>query len=335
MKRPLQVSLVVSAFVVTSCTSIERPNLPDAGPTPGTGGSSSGSGGTGGSAGSGGSAGTGGGAGSDGSAGTGGAGGSGGGRMDARPASVPDSGGGVVRDAPVSTGGLCTAGDCRASVGGLDGFLIDESCQGPRMGSDCIGVWCASGMRNQMRQFQLVGPAADASKTFAITVRVRGVAECKSYSGGMRRVAAHQGRGDLHDQWYVGGTPVGITSGNPWNSQELHVTPPVAGEANDYYMNACGMGQGESHFTYKLDYTSTIKVQGGGTITYRKVDNNCRMIANCGTEESGTGSCAQSHTVEVTGAVPPPPPGFTQPLTNTQGARGQFIFIDVQDVKQL
>jgi hypothetical protein len=59
------------------------------------------------------------------------------------------------------------------------------------------------------------------------------------------------------------------------------------------------------------------------------------MIANCGTEESGTGSCAQSHTVPLSGAVPQPPASFSQPLTNTQGARGQFIHIDVTDVKQL
>jgi hypothetical protein len=339
MKRPLLMSLAFPLLVVGACTSIERPDLPDSGPRAGAGGSG-GTGGTagaggGGSAGSGGSAGTGGAAGSGGSGGSAGAGGSGGARSDARTASSPDRPAPPDGAPPASGGGLCTGGDCRAAVAGLDGFFDDESCQGPRMGSDCIGVWCASGMKIQTKEFKLTGPAGDPSKTFAVTLHVRGVAECKSYQGGQRRVAAHAGKDALHDQWYVGGTPVGIDTGNPWNSQELHVTPPVMGEANNYYMNSCGQGQGESHFTYKLDYSATVKVPGGGSITYRKVDNNCRMIANCGVEESGTGSCAQAHTVEITGSVPPPPNTLVQPLTNTQGARGQFLFIDVTDVKPL
>jgi hypothetical protein len=33
------------------------------------------------------------------------------------------------------------------------------------------------------------------------------------------------------------------------------------------------------------------------------------------------------------GAVPPPPATFMQPLTDAQGAKGQFLFLDVKDVR--
>jgi hypothetical protein len=108
----------------------------------------------------------------------------------------------------------------------------------------------------------------------------------------------------------------------------------VAGEANDYFMNSCARGgRGESHFTYKVNYQAKIKVRGGGAILHRMVDTNCRMIVNCGTEDAASGgTCLAAHDVPLVGAVPPPPASFRQPVVNTQGAKGQFLFIDVLNV---
>jgi hypothetical protein len=290
---------------------------------------------------------------------TGGSGGSGGRDVDASSI-VGGSGGAVVdaalqfdtapppadaavRDAPSpdgrsdgggAPGSLCTPeGDCTAVVGKLDGFLFEESCKGPHTGADCPSVWCDGKPPAQDVPFKLTGAAADSSKTFQVTLQIRGVSECKQYQGGTRRVPAQQARGAEGDQWYVGGMAEGLPD-TPWNIVGLHVTPRVGGEANDYYLNACGAGQSETHLTWKLNYQAKIKVQGGGTITFGIADSNCRMIVNCGVEDSDMSpTCSMANVEPLDGAVPPAPATFVQPLTDAQGAKGQFLFFDVKDVR--
>src|SRR5436190_9389165 len=144
-------------------------------------------------------------------------------------------------------GGLCTeGGDCTAVIGKLDGWLVDESCKGPRTGADCAGAWCDGKRPALDTTFRLMGAAADPGKTFLVTLVVRGVSECKQYQGGRRRVAAQKPAGMSQDMWYVGGMPEGLP-GTPWNIHGLHVRPKPAGEPADYYLNACGAGQAETH----------------------------------------------------------------------------------------
>jgi hypothetical protein len=246
---------------------------------------------------------------------------------EAGDARSPDSGG-------TAPGSLCTTdGDCTAVVGKLDGFLFEESCKGPHTGADCPAVWCDGKPTAQNVPFKLTGAAADPSKTFQVTLRIRGVSECKQYQGGMRRVAAQQASGAEGDEWYVGGMAEGLPD-TPWNIIGLHVTPKVRGEANDYYLNACGAGQSETHLTWKLNYQAKIRVQGGGTITFGIADSNCRIIVNCGVEDSDMSqTCSMANIEPLDGAVPPAPATFTQPLTDAQGAKGQFLFLDVEDVR--
>ena len=276
--------------------------------------------------------------------GAGGAGGAGsGGRDAAAPDAARESGPGGAGDAVLPdvaagddmrpTRGACTSdGDCTALVGQLDGFLVDESCKGPRGGADCPGQWCDKSNALET-SFKLSGGAADPAQIFEVTLQVRGVSECKVYEGGKRRVLSQQERNAEGDAWYAGGVPQGLPD-TPWNIHGIHVSPKIVGEANDYYLNACGAGQSETHLTWKLNYQAKIKVRGGGTISYRMADSNCRMIVNCGSEDADmTATCSQAHVVPLTGAVPGPPAGFKQPLTNAEGAKGQFLFLDVLDVK--
>jgi hypothetical protein len=363
MKR---LSLAAVALLASGC-ALESPKFTgDAAGTPGGSGGGTTTGGTGGAAGAGGQVvqggSGGGGAGGGGAGGAAGAGGAGGGTGGAPPR---DAGGGTGgRDAaapadmapgmggnggmgPPVGGSLCNGGDCTNVIGMMDGYFIDESCASGRIGPDCTAAWCNGRGGKKEQMFTLTGAAADASKRFEVTVDIKGVQECKEMSGGMRRTVNMQAAEGDQDMFWIGGNPAGIDyaatppGGNPWNTQELHVTPPVAGEVNNYFLNSCASrtagGRGESHFTYKVNYQAKIKVMGGGTILWRMVDTNCRMIVNCGTEDANAGgACAGAHTVSLVGAVPAPPAALSQqPLRNTMGAKGQFLFFDVVAVTPL
>jgi hypothetical protein len=363
MKRSTLAAVALLAF---GC-ALEKPHF-DGGATPGsgggtaTGGTGGGTAGSGGTVGQGGSGGGGSGGGGSGGAtgGSGGAGGTGGtmprdaggtggtggrdasmGSVDMAPPGMGGMGGGPI------AGNLCSNGDCTGVIGMLDGFFIDESCGSGRIGPDCVAQWCNGRGAKKEQMFKLTGAASDASKRFEVTLDIKGVQECKEMSGGMRRTTQMQPPEGDQDMLWIGGNPAGVDytanppTGSPWNTQELHVDPPVAGEANNYFMNSCASrnagGRGESHFTYKVNYQAKIKVMGGGTILWRMVDTNCRMIVNCGTEDANAGgACAGAHTVSLVGAVPAPPAALAnQPLRNTMGAKGQFLFIDVVSVTAL
>jgi hypothetical protein len=133
-----------------------------------------------------------------------------------------------------------------------------------------------------------------------------------------------------NDLWYEGGT-VPLST---YESYELHVTPKVQGAANDYYLNARDGTDEHDGNTWVIDYAASIKVRGGGTITYRTFDSNCAEIMNCG-PNSRTAPMCMPRIVDLGQTVPLPPPGFSQPPVNAQGSPGQWFLIDVTDVRAL
>jgi hypothetical protein len=225
-------------------------------------------------------------------------------------------------------GALCTAGDCRAIVGDFDGFLYSHPCGDRGTGFDCLGSMCSGGSSTRKQSFTIKG---DAAKTYELTFTVRGIVEPKNYSGGKRRATGLDASNTGGDMWYEGGTAPRST----YNTYELHVTPKVAGAPNDYFLNARD-GSTEGHESYALNYMATIKVQGGGTIDFASFDANCRQIMNCGPGRGTTATgCRAPRTLNLTASVPPAPSSFVQPPRNAQSAPGQWIFIDVTDVKAL
>jgi hypothetical protein len=177
-----------------------------------------------------------------------------------------------------------------------------------------------------MQVFAIKG---EAGKVYQVTFRVKGIVEAKNYSGGRRRAMGLDPGNAGGDQWYEGGEAPNST----YNTYELHVTPKVAGAPNDYFLNARD-GSGEDHSSWALNYMASIKVPGGGTLTFRSFDSNCRQIMNCG-PGGGSNMCRAPRTLDLTGSVPPPPGNFVQPPKNAQNATGQWVFIDVTDVKAL
>jgi hypothetical protein len=313
----MKTSIIASLLTLAAACSVESPTAP---PVVANGGS-------------GGTSGSGGGAGTSGAAGTAtGGGGSGGGSAGSTSGGTSGAGG---TSGTSGTGGGGSGGSGGTSGGGptieelvgdLDGYLFTAPCGDAGTGYDCLNAGCTDGQKDTVVEFPIAG---DPATTYDVTVHVWGIVEAKNYDGGTRRAGdtmdASSTGGDF---WYEGGT-IPFSS---YNTYELHVTPPVYDAANDYFLNARN-GSGENHESWALNYTATFPVKGGGTITYRVYDSNCRQIMNCG-PGTGSSSCAAPRSLNIS-AAEPQPADFTQPYVGPApgGALGQWLLIDVTSVE--
>jgi hypothetical protein len=228
-------------------------------------------------------------------------------------------------DASADGGGLCAGGDCTGFAGAFDGFLFEYPCAAATT-FDCAGAMCTGGALTITRAIQVKG---DPNQIYRIDFRAKGVTESKNYTGGTRRATGPIDPGPTGgDLWYEGGTAPLST----YSSYELHVTPPVDGAPNDYFLNARDGTDEHDGSTWALDYAASIKVHGGGTITFKTFDSNCTAELNCGVRPQGT---CQSRILDLSGAVPAPPATFSQPPKNATGAPVQWLFIDVTNVEAL
>ncbi len=325
----------------------------------GSGGSQAGSGGSGGTGASGGSGASGGTGGTTGgSSGTGGGGGTpagGHGGMGMSGGNGVTGGAGSGAAPAAGAGGMGAGGGSGGAapvdttlVGTLDGALIEFACGNTGSGYDCAQpstAKCtnASGSTppgaitpsNGAATSWKIGGAAGT--VYDVTFRLRGIVEVTSYVGGTRD-AGSTSILTSQDLFQQGGTAQ--TSGGPsfdYNTYELDVTPAVTGAANTYYLNSVTTAENPhasnsptQHLTFAIDYTKTIKVQGGGTISLKVTDSNCTEVQNCGPTSGNT--CAAPRTVSLTGAMPAAPDNFVQPFQQPSGRYGQWIFFDVTKV---
>jgi hypothetical protein len=176
-------------------------------------------------------------------------------------------------------------------------------------------------VKDFQQTFVLTG---QAGITYDVTFRVRGVVETKNYTGCTRRAGTTMDASATGgDFWGTGGTlPTSF-----YESYELHVSPPVNGEPNVYYLNVRN-GTSEAHDTWALNYVATIKVPAGGSIRFRNYDGNCRKMMNCG-PGSAQGANCMPRILDLSGASPPAPSTFSQPYMGFANSPGQWVFIDV------
>jgi hypothetical protein len=124
---------------------------------------------------------------------------------------------------------------------------------------------------------------------YEVTLRFRGISEPKNYQGGQ----------PVGEHFYVGGEEVR----DNYNIYVLDVADPP----QKYYLTRDERKTG--HFTFKFDYTATVKIRGGAQVTLGTYDHNDESIAN-----------GEHHVVP---GLPPAP----QPYA------GHFIQMDVVSVK--
>ena len=330
------------------------------GGTTGTGGFSTGgvtgSGGsvsTGGITGSGGSVSTGGITGAGGSVSTGGTTGSGG-SVSAGGTSGTTGGGGVAGHAgntgtAGATGAAGAAGggagggaSIAAVVGSLDGALMLHDCaKASTDGYDCPNIGpCTNNQVTKTSTFPISGTTG---QTYNMTFHVYGVVEPYNYVGGTRAAGDNTSVTTDPDLFQTGGMPQPANgNGYDYNTYEMDVYPAGSGMTPDtYFLNSVDLNENPhtnttttQHATFPISYMQTVKIYGGGMITFTTFDSNCVQVMNCGTKAQNTGNNCSSHfTVPLTGAMPQPPASFTQPYTSGSGEQyGQWVFIDVTSV---
>jgi len=333
-------------------------NTPPSVPT-GSGGS--GTTGTGGTSATGGQTGTGGNPGTGGTPGTGGAetGGTGGGISTGGSSGGPGTGGnstgghgGTAGSTSSGSGGAggaggkATGGTAGSSATGgaggdllsvaatMDGQLLKFPCGDATQndGYDCANVGCTNNAVTHTTTYQMGG---DSATTYAVTFNVRGVVEAYAYVGGTR-AAGTASISTSTSLFCSGGTQEPSGNGNDYNTYELDVSPAVTGETNVYYLNSVISSENPhtssstQHLTFPINYSATIKVKGGGTITFKSYDSNCRSVQNCGPTQGN--KCQAPRTVSLAGVTPAAPTDFSQPFQAPTGFYGQWVYFDVTNV---
>jgi hypothetical protein len=298
-----------------------------AGTSPSTGGTSAGHSGSGGSpaagqggVGMGGAAGAGvagasAGASSGGKAGAGGAGGM--------------SGGGAGGMSGGASGGMSSID---AVVGAWDGTLLQFPCGNTHDAYNCSNTNCTNNQTTKTKEWTIGGTSG---VVYDVTFNVRGIVETYYYPGATRDGGSIKTNPDL---FASGGAPQDSSGSNyDYNTYQLVVTPPVTGAPNIYFLNSVTMaenphasGSPTTHLTFPINYTKTIKVTGGGKVTFTTFDSNCTFLQNCGPTQGST--CQAPRTVSLDGVSPAAPSTFMQPFEQPTGAWGQWVFFDITKV---
>jgi hypothetical protein len=259
-------------------------------------------------------------------------------------------------DASSGAGGasLCMAGDCSAVLP-MDGFMNIDTAQGAPQGSDVIQAGCMPsdipGQQVPLRvqHWQLAGPGIMPGVNYQVDLHFYGVLECKTYRGGMGPARTDTATLDVnvqHNLWLAGGSD----PGDHWNTHAFTITPMpnnmlagigstdagVPPVAQSFMINQCPSMQQEGHFTWPINFASSITVPGGSFINFLEFDTNCRSINNCGAVDALSSCNGPFNTVpQVTEAVPNTNANFSQPPGNTLGAHTQWWLVDVTNVRPL
>jgi hypothetical protein len=166
-----------------------------------------------------------------------------------------------------SSGDASSAGDLRSVASGLDALFIDVQCAANTPTPLAEGATCLHPANTQHIE-RPVTLGGEADKTYAITLRVRGIWEPTKINGGERPVKDHP--------FNVGGMlPAGTGSSDAVSYQQYSIQ--VAEPKQTYWLND---HQYLAHAIHKEDYQATIKVRGGAKVTVIMNDGNERQIAN-------------------------------------------------------
>jgi len=185
-----------------------------------------------------------------------------------------------------------TSTHSRAADHGLTGLRLEVPCA-DHFNHDTECHWDRSLLQSQDPAWKLKREivrtfAGRPGTLYSVTLHVRGVVEPKNFTGGTVQL----------DHFQTGGDAVK----NDYNFYRLSVSAPNA--VYTFNRNEEKVG----HYTFPIDYTVTIPIRGGATVTMGAYDSNDVAIAN--------------HQRNVVPGVPPFPAAFD----------GQFFDIEVVKV---
>ncbi len=157
----------------------------------------------------------------------------------------------------------------------------------------------------------------DPAKTYSVTIDVNGVIGTRCYKGGTRASTAAPSETEPNNWWYVGGSYANPTGW--WNTYEMHVSPSTGEAMGDvFYFNGSDVEGGnwcEKEASYIAKYTATFKVKGGGTLSFKIHDQNCKAQQNCGPDPDPNSLC-NPREIDLAGVSPLPPDSMMFPPTN-------------------
>jgi hypothetical protein len=180
-------------------------------------------------------------------------------------------------------------GTCVPVAVALQAMRYEIVCQ------DMSSPFCGAGAPPPAKTITLTGTSG---KSYALAIRVRGVVEQNSYSGGTAGGAA----GTNASFFIVGGA----VSNTNWNTYSLAVSSP----ARTAFLNN---GATMHSYVDAIDYKARIEAAAGATITLDSSSSDT-LIARNRDQDSGAPI--------VVPAIPPAPAAFN----------GQFIQVDVESV---
>jgi cysteine-rich repeat protein len=223
----------------------------------------------------------------------------------------------------------------------LDGWLITTPCGDEPSSDDCAGGgWsvnggpstaCQGGRLEAVVDYDIGG---EPGVEYDVAMHFYGVMEPRQYGNGVMREA--QG-GPSRDEggtptpfaWAEGAAPNIAAGDQNYNTYEFHVMNESGEEVRSYYFNA---DAGTGHYTMAINYEKTLRLVGGGSVSIRVFDNNCRMIKNCGAN-GGAPCTGKARSIDIAGADPQPGGALQQPgLGRADEHSGQWWLIDVVSV---
>jgi hypothetical protein len=187
------------------------------------------------------------------------------------------------------------AEDLKSIAASIDGYRFEFPCkdpmpENPKPGADGVSARATNDPATNDKFTDVKKFGGDSGKRYKVTIRVRGVVEPMMYKDGQMD----------GEYFYIGGQPNNAT----YNIYELSVSAP---ESHYFFNRQDKVG----HRIFTIDYTKTIEIQGGATLTFHGDGQNGRMITN--------------FLKLVVPDVPPAP----------QPYNGQFIQLNVTDVAEV
>jgi len=146
----------------------------------------------------------------------------------------------------------------------IDGYRFEFPCKDPMPEKPKNGADCASGLvkgdPNKTDNFTASKTfEGEKGKRYKVTLRIRGVVEPMMYKDGKMD----------GDYFYIGGEPNNTT----YNIYKITISSPQS----HYFLNRQDK---VGHRIFTIDYTKTIEVDGGATITFDGNGQNGHLISN-------------------------------------------------------
>jgi len=146
----------------------------------------------------------------------------------------------------------------------IDGYRFEFPCKGVMPENPKDGATCASavvtGDPKKTDNFKAEKIfEGEKGKRYKVTLRVRGIVEPMMYKDGKMD----------GDHFYIGGEPNNAT----YNIYKIGISSPPS----HYFLNRQDK---VGHKIFAIDYTKSIEIEGGATVTFTGDGQNGQMIAN-------------------------------------------------------